>query len=116
MLAPIAWIVAGYAALVTVAAGLGVALRAPRPSWLDQLAWMLEVLAVVLARAGLASLGQGDPPESLFTFIGYLVALVGLVPIAMQSVQGDRGTWSSGVIAITALAVGVIAVRVMMTR
>ena len=38
----IGFIVAGYAAFVTIAAVLGVVLKAPRPKWLDQVAWMLE--------------------------------------------------------------------------
>jgi hypothetical protein len=115
MVSPIAWIVLGYALLVTVAAGVGLGLRAPRPRWLDQLAWMLEVLAVVLALAALAALGQGRP-EELTTHLGYVAAVVVMVPIAMLSVREDRGPWSSGVVAVAALATGVVAVRIMMTR
>lgn len=114
-LVPIAWIVTGYALLVTVAAGLGVALRAPRPRWLDQLAWMLEVLAVVLALGALAALGEGRP-EELSTHLGYVASVVLIMPIAMLSVREDRGPWSSGVVAVAALATGVVAVRIMMTR
>lgn len=114
-LTPIAWIVVGYALLVAVAAGVGVALRAPRPRWLDQLAWMLEVLAVVLALGALAALSEGRPAE-LTTHLGYVAAIVVMVPIAMVSVREDRGPWSSGVVAVAALATGVVAVRIMMTR
>lgn len=114
-LALIAWIVLGYALLVTVAAGIGVALKAPRPRWLDQLAWMLEVLAVVLALGALAELGDGRSGE-LTTHLGYVAAIVVMVPVAMLSVREDRGPWSSGVVAVAALATGVVAVRIMMTR
>lgn len=114
-LTPIAWIVTGYALLVTVAAGIGVALRAPRPRWLDQLAWMLEALAAVLALGALAALGEGRPDE-LATHLGYVAAIVVMMPIAMLSVREDRGPWSSGVVAVAALATGVVAVRIMMTR
>jgi hypothetical protein len=114
-LTPIAWIVVGYALLVAVAAGVGVALKAPRPRWLDQLAWMLEVLAAVLALGALAALGEGRP-EELTTHLGYVAAIVVMLPLAMVSVKDDRGPWSSGVVAVAALATGVVAVRIMMTR
>ncbi len=114
-LAPIAWIVAGYALLVTVAGGVGVALAAPRPRWLDSMAWLLEVLAGVLALGALAALGQRRP-EELSTHLGYVAAAVVMVPIALLSVREDRGPWSSGVVAVAALATGVVAVRIMMTR
>lgn len=113
---PIAWIVIGYAAFVAIAAGVGAALRAPRPRWLDQLAWMLEVLAAVLAIAVLGELATGAEPESMPTLIGYVGASVCLMPIAMGSVRDDRGPWSSGVITVAALAIGVVVARIMMVR
>lgn len=115
-LVPIAWIVAGYAVLVTAAAALGLALKAPRPRWLDQLAWMLEALSVVLALGALAALSNGDRPDSLSTHIGYIAAAVVVMPVAMLSIREDRGSWSAGVVAVAALATGVIAVRILMTR
>ena len=114
-LTPIVWIVAAYALLVTVAGAVGVGLRAPRPRWLDQLAWMLEVLSVVLAVGALAALSQGRP-EELTTHLGYVAAIVVILPIAMLSIREDRGPWSSGVVAVAALATGVVALRIMMTR
>jgi hypothetical protein len=39
-----------------------------------------------------------------------------MLPLAMVSVKEDRGPWSSGVVAVAALATGVVAVRIMMTR
>lgn len=115
-LAPVAWIVAGYAVIVAVAAALGVVLKAPRPRWLDQLAWMLEILAIVLALGALAAMSGGHRPESLSTHIGYIAASVVVMPVAIMTVREDRGSWSSGVIAVAALATGVIAVRILMTR
>lgn len=114
-LVPIAWIVAAYALLVTVAGATGVALRAPRPPWLDQLGWMLELLAGVLALGALSALADGRPDE-LSTHLGYVAASVVLMPIALLTVREDRGPWSSGVVAVAALATGVVAVRIMMTR
>ncbi len=115
-LTPIAWIVVGYAALVAAAGAIGAALRAPRPRWLDQMAWMLELLAGVLALGALGAVAAGDRPDSMATHLGYVAALVCLVPIGLQAVRGDRGPWSSGVVAVAAVAVGVVAVRLLMTR
>jgi hypothetical protein len=110
----ITWIVVGYAALLFVVAVLLSARRSERPPWLDQMAWMLELLLGVRALAGLAAFG-GDGPDSVSTYVGYLVASVCVLPIAMRSIEGDRATWSSAVVAVAALAVGVIAVRLEMT-
>jgi len=115
-LVPIAWIVAGYALIVTGAGTLGVVLKAPRPRWLDQLAWMLELLCAVLALGAVGSLLQGHRPASMSTHLGYVAAVVCVLPVALGSVREDRGSWSSGVVAVAALATGVIAVRLMMTR
>ncbi|HVX53713.1 hypothetical protein [Nocardioides sp.] len=115
-LVPIAWIVAGYAVLVAGAGALGVVLKAPRPRWLDQMAWMLEALCAVLALGAVGSLIQGHRPASMSTHLGYVAAVVCVLPVALGSVREDRDSWSSGVVAVAALATGVIAVRLMMTR
>lgn len=112
----VAWIVAGYAVIVTVAAFLGVVLGAPRPRWLDQMAWLLELLSAVLALGAAAAWAQGRHPASAATLGGYLAASVLILPVALQTVHEDRGSWSSGVVGVAALATGVIAVRIMMTR
>ncbi len=110
----VTWIVVGYAALVVLIA-LSTALRKrERPAWLDQMAWMLELLLVVRALVGLSALG-GSGPGSTSTYVGYLLASVTIVPLAMKSVEGDRAVWSSAVVAVAAVAVGVIAVRLEMT-
>jgi hypothetical protein len=109
-------IVAIYATGVALAAVVGLALKAPRPAWLDQFGWMLTALSVVLALCGLMSLGEGSAPDSRATFLGYLGALAVVMPLAMMSVREDRGTWSNGVIAAAAAATAVLAVRVALTR
>jgi hypothetical protein len=76
--------------------------------------WMLELLLVVRALAGLSSF-SGDGPDSTSAYVGYLLASVCVLPIAMQSVTGDRAPWSSAVVAVAAVAVGVVAVRLEMT-
>lgn len=115
-LAPIAWIVVGYGAVVAGAAVLGLVLKAPRPRWLDQMAWMLEALCVMLGLGALGSLLQGHRPASMSTHVGYLAALVCIMPVAIMSVREERESWSSGVVAVAAVATAVVAVRLMVTR
>lgn len=110
----ITYIVVGYALLVMVLALVVAFRRGERPGWLDQMVWMLEALLVVRALAGLDAF-SGDGPDSTSTYVGYLVASVCVLPIAMQSIRDDRAVWSSGVVAVAALAVGVIVVRLQMT-
>ena len=111
----ITWIVVGYAALVAVLATVSALRGRERAAWLDQMVWMLEVLLVVRALAGLGPLLGDDRPESTSTYVGYLLASVCVLPFAMHSVQGDRATWSSAVVAVAAVAVGVLVVRLQMT-
>ncbi|MBB6627474.1 hypothetical protein H5V45_09080 [Nocardioides sp. KIGAM211] len=109
------YVAVGYAALVTLAA-LAVAVAAvPRPAVLDQGVWILEALLVIRAVAGLGVMLRGDHPAEQSAYVGYLVASVCVLPIAMQSVADDRGRWSNAVITVAALAVTVIAVRLQMT-
>lgn len=115
-LVPVAWIVVGYGLLVAVAGGVGAVLKAPRPRWLDQFGWVLEVLAVVMACAAVAWLTQGHHPSSKETFLGYTLAAVVVMPVALQSVREDRSSWSSGVVAVAALGVAVIAWRLTVVR
>jgi hypothetical protein len=110
----ITFIVVGYAVLVAVLALVVAMRKQERPGWLDQLAWMLEVLLVVRALAGLGAF-SGDGPPSTSTYVGYLIASVCVLPIAMRSIEGDRASWSSAVIVVAAVAVGVVAVRLEMT-
>ena len=111
----ITWIVVGYALLVFVLALVAALRRQERPGWLDQMVWMLEVLLLVRALAGLGPLLGDDPPDSTSTYVGYLLASICVLPIAMKSVQGDRAPWSSAVVAVAAVAIAVVAVRLEMT-
>ena len=108
-------IVIAYAVLVTLLALVVALRRAERPPWLDSMVWMLEVLLVVRGLAGLGTVLGDDPPDSMSTHVGYLVSSVCVLPIAMKSIEGDRAVWSSAVVAVAALAVAVIALRLQMT-
>ena len=108
-------VAAGYAGLVALIALVVTLRRVPRPTWLDHMVWILEVLMAVRAVAGLGSMLNGQRPAEMSAHVGYLLASICVLPIAMQSIAEDRGTWSSGVVTVAALAVAVIAVRLQMT-
>ena len=111
----ITYIVVGYAVLVAILALVVALRRQERPRWLDQMVWMLELLLVVRALAGLGPLLGDDHPDSTSTYVGYLLASICVLPIAMKSIEGDRAVWSSAVVTVAAVAIGVIAVRLEMT-
>jgi len=104
-----------YAGLVTIVASVVALRHLRRPAWLDQMVWILELLLVVRAVAGIGSMLGGQRPAEMAPHIGYLAASVCVLPIAMQAVWEERDTWSSAVVAVAALAVTVIAVRLQMT-
>lgn len=107
----VAWIVGAYGVFVAVAGGLAVRRKVPRPAALDQFAWMLAFLAFVLSVLALGELG----PHPSATHIGYLAAAVMVMPFAIVTVRDDRSHWSSGVIAVCALATAVVAWRIVVT-
>lgn len=116
VLTQISAVVIGYGALVAVVALVAILRWRARPPWLVSLVWMLEFLLVVRALAGLGALAAGDRPAELLTYIGYLVASVCVMPIAVGSFEADdEGAWAAGVIAIAALGVTVISVRMVQT-
>lgn len=109
-------VVLGYAAVVLLVIAYAAARWRERPPWVESMAWMLEFLLVVRALAGLAALAGEDRPESLSTHVGYLIASVCVLPIALASVREDRGPWSLGVLGVAVLGVGVVSWRLMTTR
>lgn len=108
----ISYVAIGYAALVLFAAAYSAWRWRARPPWLSSMAWMLEALVGLRALAGLTAL---DEPDSPVTHVGYLVASLCVIPIALSSVRDDESPWSIGVIAVAVLGVGVMSVRVVMT-
>jgi hypothetical protein len=112
----ISWIVVGYAALVALVAGWSAYRWRQRPPWLDSMAWMLAALVALRAAAGFGVLLSGRKPDEVSTHVGYLLASVCIVPLALRSVQDDRGGWSLGVVVVAAVTVAVVSVRIVMTR
>ena len=115
-LAMISWIAIGYGALVTVLAVFSAWRWRARPPWLASMVWMLEFLHGVRAVGGLGALLAGDRPPSVTTYVGYLMASVALLPIALRAVEEDESVWSVWVIAIAAVAVSVVGWRLMVTQ
>jgi hypothetical protein len=112
----ISYVVVGYAALVLLVAAYAFWRWRARPPWLASMAWMLEFLAGVRALAGLGALSTGERPDSLSTYIGYLLVSVLVIPLALRSLdEDDESPWSLAVVAVAVLAVGVVSVRIMMT-
>ena len=111
----ISWVVVGYAVLIALVAGFAAYRWRERPPWLDSMAWMLEALLVLRSVAGLGALLSGHRPDEVSTHVGYLIASVCIVPLALRSVQDDRGGWSLGVVGVAAVTVAVVSVRIVMT-
>lgn len=111
----ISWITVGYAVLVALASAYSLHRWRMRPPWLSSLAWMLEFLLVLRAVAGLGALAAGNRPAELETHVGYLLASVCVVPLAVRSVEDDDGPWTVGVIGVAAVAVAVISWRMVAT-
>jgi hypothetical protein len=111
----ISYVAVGYAGLVLLAAAYAAWRWRARPPWLASMCWMLELLVGLRALAGLGALAGGDEPSSLATYVGYLVVSVLVIPLALQSVRDDEGTWSIGVVAVAVLAAAVLSLRVVVT-
>jgi drug/metabolite transporter superfamily protein YnfA len=115
MLDQLSYVSIVYAALVTIGAAVVFLVRRARPKLLDTAAWILEGLLVLRALAGAGTLLHGERAAEQAPYIGYLIASVCIVPIAMNAVSEDRSPWSSAVIAVVGLALTVIAARILMT-
>jgi hypothetical protein len=111
----ISWVVVGYAVLIALVAGFAAYRWRERPPWLASMAWMLEALLALRAVAGLGVLLSGREPDEVSTHVGYLIASVCIMPLALRSVQDDHGAWSLGVVGVSAVAVAAVSVRIVMT-
>ena len=71
----------------------------------------LEVLLLVQLVGGLVAAGSTDRDIETATFIGYLVGLVALPPLAALWALFERTRWGSAVIVVLGLVVAVMVVR-----
>lgn len=111
----VTWIAVGYAALVAILAVVALVRWRAWPPWLGSMVWMLEFLVGVRVLIALGAMGSGQRPDSMLTHVGYLVASLAVLPIAMRATvtdeQGDEGRWSLGVLLVAVVAVGVLVLR-----
>lgn len=116
VLTQISVVAIGYAVLVAVVALYAIARWRARPPWLISLVWMLEFLVAVRVLAGLGALAAGERPDALVSHVGYLAASVCVLPIVVSSLdRDDEGVWSAAVIAVAAIGVAVMVLRLQQT-
>jgi hypothetical protein len=113
MIPTLAYVVMAVAG-VAVLWGLGTAI-ADRPPGKAQLLFAAGVWLVTLAQSIIAAvqLGAGFRPQSLATTIGYLIGIVLLIPLAWLWANAERTRFSGIVLAIAALAVVAMTLRLL---
>jgi hypothetical protein len=98
--------------LLTAAfSGLMAVLNRP-PRW-SQLVGLGVVEALLLVQAAIATARMltGDRPGQLATFVGYLLTVVLIPPLAALLAWSERTRWGSVIIAVAGLVVPVMVVR-----
>jgi hypothetical protein len=73
----------------------------------------LEIVTVVQSIIAAAKLASGFRPVELATTIGYLIGIVILIPIAWFWASAERSRFSGIVLAVTALAVLAMTLRLL---
>ncbi|MGQ0483145.1 MAG: hypothetical protein ACT4O0_19215 [Pseudonocardia sp.] len=74
---------------------------------------VLEALLVLQAAvAGSRVLGGARPPET-DTFLIYLLVSLCLLPIGLQFARAEESRWGGAVVAVAAVAVGVVVLRLL---
>ncbi len=74
-------------------------------------AWALEALLAVQVVIAAGQLIAGARPAELVTFIGYLVASLIVIPLALQWSRAEANRWNGAVIAVGAIAVAAAVAR-----
>lgn len=101
-------VLAGWALLTTVRD------RPPDRSHLVGLA-LVEVALLALTGAALAAWAGGSGPGEVGTFVGYLVTLVCLPPIAAVLARMEPTRWGSLIVTVVCLVIPVVVVRLQQT-
>ena len=74
----------------------------------------LEGALAIRAMIGVGQIVSGDEARSV-THIGYLVASVAVLPLVLNTLEGDRSKWSSAILGVAALVVLVVVLRLQVT-
>jgi len=110
----IAGLAYGVIGLALVATGWGIATaianRAPGRAQL-LCAALLELVIVVQSVIGLVKIAAGFRPVAMATTVGYLIAIVILMPVAWFWANTERTRFSGVVLAIAAISVGAMTLR-----
>lgn len=101
--------------VLAVWALLVVLLRRYRPPLLEYAVWAVVALAALRVLASLGTMLGGERPDEVGPHIGYLVAALCVLPVVMGSVGSDKGLWSTGAIAVAAVAMVVVSLRLQAT-
>jgi len=106
--------IAVAAAVLAVACAVIFVLDRERPRAIDVFVYALEAALAIRAMIGVAQMISGDEARSV-THIGYLVASVAVLPLVLNTLEGDRSKWSSAILAIAGLVILVVVVRLQVT-
>lgn len=88
--------------------------RPPDRSHLLGLA-LVEAAVLVLTVVALIGWASGDGPGEVGTFVGYLVTLVCLPPIAAVLARMEPTRWGSVIVTVVCLVIPVVVVRLQQT-
>lgn len=102
-----------YLSCLVLALTGGIAAARNRTTGKAALVTAVAVELVVLAQAVLAAVRmvQGTRPQEQATFIGYLAGIVVVVPLAVVGTLAERTRWNGVVLAIGAVTVAVMTMR-----
>jgi hypothetical protein len=103
------------AGLIALASVFLVVRRHRRPVLLDRAVVVLEGALLVRAMIAVGEISSGDKPTHLTTHIGYLIASIAILPIALAAVADEHDHWTNGVLAVALTAVLVVVIRLQMT-
>ncbi|MGZ4649921.1 MAG: hypothetical protein ACXV3A_05225 [Kineosporiaceae bacterium] len=102
-------------ALLAAVSGIVVAVRNRPPGRITLgLAAVAALLTLGQSAAAAVDLLQGRRPPELATYIGYLVGIVFVLPLAVAWAVAERTRWSGVVIAVGGLTVAVMTARLVM--
>jgi hypothetical protein len=103
------------AALLTAASGVVVAVRNRAPGRVTlALAALAALLTLGQSVAGAVDLVQGRRPPETATYIGYLVGIVVVLPLAIAWSLAERTRWSGLVVAVGGFTVAIMTARLVL--
>jgi hypothetical protein len=74
---------------------------------------VVEALLVAQALIGAARVFSGTRPEETSTFLIYLLVSVTVLPLGLQFARAEPTRWGGAVIAVAAIAIGVVVLRLL---